>query len=88
MKKLTVENFKSIRRLELECRRVNIFIGEPNTGKSNILEALGLLSFMWHEHGTGNAKKAGEAANLRENARAIRHTPQLRPRGPYQHLYR
>jgi len=57
VEKLIVENFKSIRRLELECRRVNIFIGEPNTGKSNILEALGLLSFMWHEHGTGNAKR-------------------------------
>jgi hypothetical protein len=24
----------------LDCRRVNLFIGEPNTGKSNILEAL------------------------------------------------
>lgn len=39
---LTIENFKSIRRLELECRRVNVFIGEPNTGKTNALEALAL----------------------------------------------
>lgn len=41
---LRVYNFKSIESLELDCSRVNLFIGEPNTGKSNILEALGLLS--------------------------------------------
>lgn len=41
---LSIKNFKSIKELELKCRKVNIFIGEPNTGKSNILEALGLLS--------------------------------------------
>lgn len=42
---LLIENFKSIRKLDLNCRKINIFIGEPNTGKSNILEALGLLSW-------------------------------------------
>ena len=46
IKRLAIENFKSIRDLEFECKRVNVFIGEANTGKSNILEALGLLSFM------------------------------------------
>ena len=40
--KLTIRNFKSIRELDLDCRRVNLFIGEPNAGKTNILEALGL----------------------------------------------
>ena len=30
--------------MSFEARRVNVFIGEPNTGKSNILEALGLYS--------------------------------------------
>jgi len=49
IKRLAVENFKSIRRLELECRRVNVFIGEPNSGKSNLLEALGLLSLLAYE---------------------------------------
>jgi len=46
IKKLEVKNFKSIKHLKLNCKRVNIFIGEPNTGKSNILEALGMLSFI------------------------------------------
>ena len=44
VKVLRIRNFKSIRYLKLDCTRVNLFIGEPNTGKSNILEALGLLS--------------------------------------------
>ncbi|HEX9956575.1 MAG TPA: AAA family ATPase, partial [Fibrella sp.] len=38
-----IKNFKSIKDLRLDCKRVNIFIGKPNVGKSNILEALGLL---------------------------------------------
>lgn len=40
--KLSIRNFKSIRELDLDCRRVNVFIGEPNAGKTNVLEALGL----------------------------------------------
>jgi len=43
--KLSVSNFKSVRHLDIDCKKVNLFIGEPNTGKSNILEALGLLSW-------------------------------------------
>ena len=43
--KLSIANFKSIRQLDVECKKINLFIGEPNTGKSNILEALGLLSW-------------------------------------------
>ena len=42
---LEIHNFKSIKDLTLPCKRFNLFIGEPNTGKSNILEALGLVSF-------------------------------------------
>ncbi|OHB74966.1 MAG: hypothetical protein A2Z25_17865, partial [Planctomycetes bacterium RBG_16_55_9] len=45
IKKLNVSNFKSVRQLEIDCKKVNLFIGEPNTGKSNILEALGLMSW-------------------------------------------
>ena len=44
--RLTIKNFKSIKDLTIECKRINLFIGEPNTGKSNILEALGLLSWL------------------------------------------
>jgi AAA15 family ATPase/GTPase len=44
IQKLSIRNFKSIRELDLDCRRVNVFIGEPNVGKTNALEALALLS--------------------------------------------
>jgi len=45
IKTFTIRNFKSIKHLELDCKRINIFIGKPNTGKSNILESLGIFSF-------------------------------------------
>ena len=42
---ICVKNFKSLRDLKIEdCRRVNLFIGRPNVGKSNLLEALSLFS--------------------------------------------
>lgn len=42
IKQLSIRNFKSVRELDLSCRRVNVFIGEPNAGKTNILEAMAL----------------------------------------------
>ena len=44
VKKLTVDRFKSIRTATLELGRVNLFIGGNGSGKSNILEAIGVLS--------------------------------------------
>ena len=41
---LEVTNFKSIKKIKLNCNQYNIFIGEPNSGKSNILEVLGLIN--------------------------------------------
>ena len=40
---LEIKNFKSIKHLQLDCKRVNVLIGKPNVGKSNVLEALGLI---------------------------------------------
>jgi hypothetical protein len=45
LKNLEIKNFKSLKQLKLNCERINIFIGKPNTGKSNILESLGFFSF-------------------------------------------
>jgi AAA15 family ATPase/GTPase len=45
IKNIEIKNFKSIRHQTIDdCRRINVFIGYPNVGKSNILEALGLYS--------------------------------------------
>jgi AAA15 family ATPase/GTPase len=41
---LDIENFKSIKHCKLDCKKINVFIGKPNTGKSNILESIGLFS--------------------------------------------
>jgi AAA15 family ATPase/GTPase len=41
---LLIENFKSVKHLEINPRRINIFVGKPNVGKSNILEAISMLS--------------------------------------------
>ncbi len=42
---IEIKNFKSIRHQKIEgCKRINVFIGYPNVGKSNILEALSLFS--------------------------------------------
>jgi AAA15 family ATPase/GTPase len=46
IKNLEIKNFKSIKHLILDCKRISLFIGEPNTGKSNILETLGLMSHL------------------------------------------
>lgn len=43
---LRICRFKSIRDVSLNCRRVNVLLGGPNTGKSNLLEALALWSWL------------------------------------------
>jgi AAA15 family ATPase/GTPase len=41
---IEIKNFKSIRHQKIEgCKRINVFVGPPNVGKSNILEALTLF---------------------------------------------
>lgn len=52
IKTLKIKNFKSIKELELECSKVNILVGKPNVGKSNILEALGLFDAPYSYHNT------------------------------------
>lgn len=52
IKNLEIFNFKSIKHLKLECKRINLFIGEPNMGKSNILEVIALLSHTYHLRGS------------------------------------
>lgn len=44
IKSVSIKNFKSIKSVTLsDCRRINVLIGRPNVGKSNILEALALF---------------------------------------------
>jgi hypothetical protein len=58
-----IKNFKSIKDLTFEARKVNLFIGEPNVGKSNIIEALSLFSVPM---GGTNDKRIKEFIRFRE----------------------
>ena len=40
---IRIECFKSISELELDLGRINLFIGANGSGKSNLLEAIGVL---------------------------------------------
>ncbi|MCB2076431.1 MAG: AAA family ATPase [Novosphingobium sp.] len=44
LRRLSISRFKSIKSEQLELGRVNLFIGGNGSGKSNILEAIGLVS--------------------------------------------
>lgn len=44
VKSITIKNYKSIKELNLELGKVNVFIGENGSGKSNILEAMVMAS--------------------------------------------
>ena len=47
IKNIAINNFKSIKHLEInDCNKINVFIGKPNAGKSNILEALGMFGML------------------------------------------
>ena len=52
IKNLRIQNFKSIKDLSLDCERINVFIGKPNAGKSNILEAVSLLGVNYEDLST------------------------------------
>lgn len=44
LKHIKIQNFKSLKNAELsDCKQINLLIGRPNAGKSNLLEAAGLL---------------------------------------------
>ena len=46
IKDISITNFKSIKHLEInDCNKINVFIGMPNAGKSNILEAISTFQY-------------------------------------------
>src|SRR5579872_6955034 len=52
--RLHIENFRSIRRLDIELGDTTVFIGPNNAGKTAILEAVRIvLTRRWGQRGTG-----------------------------------
>jgi len=49
-----ITNFKSLKDVTLsDCKRINLLIGKPNVGKSNILEAIGTYSLPYIRYSDG-----------------------------------
>ncbi len=44
IKRIEIQEFKSIQNLSIELGRINLFLGANGAGKSNILEAMGIIS--------------------------------------------
>ncbi len=44
LKSISIENFKSIEKLVMEARDINVIIGKNGTGKTRLLEAIKLIS--------------------------------------------
>ncbi|MEO5645543.1 MAG: AAA family ATPase [Bacteroidia bacterium] len=59
--RLEIKNFKSIKNMKINPKKINIFIGKPNVGKSNVLEAISLLAGYYstkiHSNGTQASDK-------------------------------
>ena len=49
IKSLKITHFKTLKDLMFDVSRVNVFIGEPNVGKSNIIESLSTFSWLGHQ---------------------------------------
>jgi len=67
IRELEITNFKSIEKVNLNCKRINLFLGKPNAGKSNILEALGLMTvpyLVFYEINLFNIIRAEHLSNL------------------------
>jgi len=44
IEQISIKNYKSVKSLEMKLGRINVLIGENGCGKTNILEAVGLVS--------------------------------------------
>jgi len=64
---IDIKNFKSINNVSLnDCSRINLFIGRPNVGKSNLLEALSLFSLPYYKN--NQSKKISNFLRLENEA--------------------
>ncbi len=43
IEEITIKNFKSLKDVKFTFNKINVFIGDTNTGKSNVIEALAFL---------------------------------------------
>jgi len=76
LEKITIENFKSIRKQELKLGRLNVFIGGNGTGKSNLIQVFKFLRELVNQRLAKYTQVKGGADNLlyfgRKRSRTMR----------------
>lgn len=55
IEKIAIKNFKSLYDVSFEPGKVNVFIGANGSGKSSVLEAIGILSAAMSDRVNNNA---------------------------------
>ena len=64
--RIVVENFKSLRRVDLKLGRMNLLIGANASGKSNFLDALRVLQGIGRRlHDRRNSRRQAEERDQR-----------------------
>ena len=64
--KITVQNFRSIKFAEFECKDFNVFVGQNNCGKTNLFEAI-----EWFYSGTTKTTILKEIASRTKNKKMV-----------------
>ena len=68
IRNIEIKHFKSLEDVRIEgCRRYNLFVGRPNVGKSNLLEALTLFALPYmgvNKSRLGDWMRCGEVPSL------------------------
>lgn len=70
--RIVVENFKSLRRVDLTLGRMNLLIGANASGKSNFLDALRVLQGIGHGFTIGEVLNGRPESATRETWKGIR----------------
>ena len=78
MDQVHIKNFKSLEDIHLNCGNLIAFIGENNSGKSNVLEALDLLAAIDEFSNLVSIDKNLEM-NFRQTADALQDPEQTNP---------
>lgn len=71
--RLRIENFRSIKSLDIELGETTVFIGQNNAGKTAILDAVRIaLTRRWGQRGTGFTEYDVHLANDTDDPKASR----------------
>lgn len=62
--KIEIENFKSIKKIDIELKKINILIGANGSGKTNFINYFNLLKNIYNQNLARYLAKEGDADNI------------------------